>query len=94
MEADEVYVKIRGELKYVFSLMDDETRFWIAQEVANKKQGHNARGLLQQAKQVTKTTPKVFITDGLPSYNIAYKKEFWARSREPHTFAIFTLLGM
>ncbi len=65
--ADEVYVKIRGELKYVFSLMDDETRFWIAQEVANRKEGHNARGLLQQAKQVTKTKPKVFITDGLPS---------------------------
>ena len=83
--ADEVYVKIRGELKYVFSLMDDQTKFWIAQEVAHRKQGHNARGLLQKAKQVTKTTPKVFITDGLPSYAIAYRKEFWARSREQRT---------
>ena len=40
--ADEVYVKIRGEMKYVFSLMDDETRFWIAQEVADRKEGHDA----------------------------------------------------
>ncbi len=27
--ADEVYTRIRGEMKYVFSLMDSETRFWI-----------------------------------------------------------------
>ena len=36
---DEIYVKIRGELKYVFAMMDDETRFWIAQEVADRKEG-------------------------------------------------------
>ncbi len=29
--ADEIYVKIRGDMKYVFAMMDDETRFWIAQ---------------------------------------------------------------
>lgn len=79
--ADEVFVKIRGELKYVFSLMDDETRFWIAQEVADRKEGHDARGLLQKGKHVTQTKPKVFITDGLRSYNEAYKREFWARER-------------
>src|SRR3989338_7008361 len=50
--ADEVYVKVRGELKYVFSLMDDETRFWIAQEVANKKEGHDASSLFRKGKQV------------------------------------------
>jgi len=30
--ADELYVKVRGNMKYVFAMMDDETRFWIAQE--------------------------------------------------------------
>jgi transposase-like protein len=83
--ADEVYVKIRGELKYVFSLMDDQTRFWIAQEVADRKQGHDASGLLRQGKEITGTKPKVFITDGLPSYAIASKKEFWSRERESRT---------
>jgi len=28
--ADELYVKIKGNMKYVFAMMDDETRFWIA----------------------------------------------------------------
>jgi putative transposase len=83
--ADEVYVKIRGELKYVFSLMDDETRFWIAQEVAGRKQGHDASGLLRHGKEITGTKPKVFITDGLPSYDEAYKQELWSRDSETRT---------
>lgn len=86
--ADEVYVKVRGELRYVFSLMDDQTRFWIAQEVANKKEGHDASSLFRKGKQVTGTKPKVIITDGLPSYDEASKKEFWARERESRTVHI------
>jgi len=86
--ADEVYVKIRGELKYVFAMMDDETRFWIAQEVADRKEGHDARGLLQKSKQVTQTKPKVFVTDGLGSYHEAYKKEFWTVKRRDRTIHI------
>ncbi|MGH9982445.1 MAG: hypothetical protein ACRD8W_00630 [Nitrososphaeraceae archaeon] len=34
---DELYVKIRGNMKYMYALMDDETRFWIAQQVCNTK---------------------------------------------------------
>ena len=86
--ADEVFLKIRGELRYVFSIMDDETRFWIAQEVADRKEKHDARGLLQKAKQVTGTKPKVFITDGLASYNEAYMKEFWTVNRRHRTLHI------
>lgn len=86
--ADEVFVKIRGELRYVFSVMDDETRFWIAQEVADRKEGHDARGLLQKAKQSTTIRPKVFITDGLKSYDEAYQKEFWTQRRQNRTLHI------
>ncbi len=48
--ADEVYVKIKGDKKYLFALMDDETRFWIAQEVSDSKFKHDARNLLRMAK--------------------------------------------
>lgn len=41
--ADEVYVKIKGDMKYLFALMDDDTRYWIAQEVADTKYKHDAR---------------------------------------------------
>jgi len=86
--ADEIYMKIRGDLKYLFALMDQETRYWIAQEVADRKEGHDARGLLRKSKEVTGTKPKVFITDGLGSYNEAYKKEYWTMKRENRTLHI------
>lgn len=33
--ADEIYIKVHGDMKYLFAMMDDETRFLIAQEVAD-----------------------------------------------------------
>jgi hypothetical protein len=35
--ADELYLKVRGNPKYLFALMDDQTRFRIAQQVADTK---------------------------------------------------------
>ena len=82
--ADELYVKMKGDMKYVFALMDDETRFWIAQEVADTKYKHDARKLFQMGKQLMGKKPKTLITDGLQSYHDAYKREFWTR-KEPRT---------
>jgi len=75
--ADELWVKFKGDMKYVFAIMDDETRYWIAQEVAETKYKHDARKLFQMAKKVTGKKPETLITDGLQSYHHAYKKEFW-----------------
>jgi transposase-like protein len=86
--ADEVYVKVKGNMKYLFALMDDETRFWIAKEVADRKEGHDASGLFKQAKEVAGTKPKVIITDGLRSYHNAYQKEFWEINRSKRTLHI------
>lgn len=86
--ADEVFVKINGNLKYVFALLDDETRYLIAHEVADRKEGHDARSLFAKGKEVTGTKPKVLITDGLKSYSEAYQKEFWTINRENRTLHI------
>jgi transposase-like protein len=88
--ADELYIKIKGDMKYLFALMDDETRFWIAQEVAESKYKHDARRLFQLGKQVTGKQPMTIITDGLPAYHDAYKKEFWTLKgpRTEHVNAI------
>ncbi len=74
--ADEIWMKIRGDRKYLFALMDDETRYWIAQEVANSKYKHDARNLFNSGMKATGKTPKKMITDGLPAYRDACKKEY------------------
>ncbi|MGI0046349.1 MAG: IS6 family transposase [Nitrosotalea sp.] len=86
--ADEIFVKIRGDLKYVFALMDDETRYLIAHEVADKKEGHDASSLFKKGKEVAGTKPKVLITDGLQSYKEAYQKEFWEIDRTKRTLHV------
>jgi len=80
--ADEVYVKIKGDMKYLFALMDDETRFWIAQEVAETKYKHDARKLFQMGEKLMQKKPMTLITDGLYSYHLAFKQE-WYTSRKP-----------
>jgi len=93
--ADELYVKIRGNMKYVFAMMDDETRFWIAQEVANTKETHDARNLFHIASEKAGKKPQILITDGLRSYRDAWLKEFRTRRLEDSTVHIrnITLAG-
>jgi len=74
--ADELYVKVKGNMKYLFAMMDDETRFWIAQEVAETKMKHDARTLFFRAKRLMGKQPKTLITDGLPSYSLACDQVF------------------
>jgi len=78
--ADEIYVKINGDMKYLFALMDDETRYWIAQEVADSKYKHDARALFNKGKEIADKRPNVLITDGLPSYHDAFNKEFYTNT--------------
>jgi transposase-like protein len=58
-------------MKYLFSMMDDETRFWIAQEVGETKDKHDARQLFITARRLMVKQPKNIITDGLQTYSVA-----------------------
>lgn len=46
--ADELYLKVKGNPKYLYALMDDQTRFWIAQQVSDNKYTSNIRPLRGQ----------------------------------------------
>jgi len=56
--------------------VDDQTWFWIAQEVAETKMKHDARVLFFRAKRLMGKQPKTLITDGLPSYSVACEQVF------------------
>ena len=80
--ADEIFIKIRGNQKYLFAMMDDETRFLIAQEVADTKNNHDAKNLFRKASEVAEKKPTKLVTDGLPAYREAFLKEYWTK-KEP-----------
>ena len=79
--ADEVWVKIDGQQCYLFASMDDETRYWIASDLADTKFQHNADSLLEMTKQHARKKPKNFITDGLPAYKKSARRVFGKETR-------------
>ena len=72
---DELFVKVKGNMKYLYALMDDETRFWIAQQVADTKYTANINPLFREGKELTGKRPNTLISDGAPNFE-SFKKEF------------------
>jgi putative transposase len=54
---EELYLKVNGNTKYLFALMDDETRFWIAQQVADNKNTSDIQPLFRHGKEVAGKKP-------------------------------------
>ncbi len=75
--ADELYLKVKGNMKYMYAMMDDQTRFWIAQEVADTKYSADIRPLFKQAKAIARKNPRTLITDGAPNFHEAFMDEYW-----------------
>ena len=83
--ADELFLKVKGNTKYLYALMDDETRFWIAKEVADTKYTADVAPLFREGKRVANKAPSTLITDGAFNFSSAYEKAFW---REKKALAI------
>jgi putative transposase len=73
---DELFVKIKGDMRYLFAVMDDETRFWISQQIAYHKGKSSLRRLFHEAKEMTGKEPAIIISDGAPNFKHAIKKEY------------------
>jgi len=74
---DELYLKVKGNNKYLFALMDDETRFLIAQQVADNKNTNDIQPLFKEGKRIAGKKPNVLISDAARNFHDAYNKEFW-----------------
>lgn len=74
--ADEVWVKVNGKQNYLFASMDDDTRYWLASDMADNKFQHNANNLLRMTKLQAGKRPRNFITDGLQAYRKSSRKIF------------------
>lgn len=73
----ELYFKVKGNKKYLYALMDDETRFWIAQQIVETKYNADIRPLSKKSKELIGRKPLALISDGAPNFHVAYNKEFF-----------------
>lgn len=75
--ADELYLKVKGNTKYLYAMMDDETRFWIARQISDRKYTEDVRPLFREGIEKAQKRPNVLITDGAKNFMDGFKKEFW-----------------
>jgi transposase-like protein len=77
---DEIFVKVKGDMKCIYVLMDDETKFWIAHQVADTKYTDNINPLFRKGKEATGKRPNTLISEGAPNFNDAFNKEFFTNT--------------
>ncbi len=77
---DEMYLKIKGERKYLFAMLDSETRFWLAKMVAEHKGNDDVAPMFKQAKQLAGKVPEQLTSDGASNFSHAHKKQYAAKN--------------
>ena len=78
IHADEMMVKVGGEWKWLWSVIDEGTRFLLASQISATREIHDARRLFQKIKEkIRGQRVNKVITDGLRAYEDAFKKEFF-----------------
>jgi transposase-like protein len=77
---DELYLKIKGNTKYLYALMDDETRFWIAQQVSDSKYTQDVQPMFKEGREIAGKKPMTIISDGAPNFHKAYMKEYFTHA--------------
>jgi transposase-like protein len=74
--SDEMTLNVNGELKWLWNVMCNETRFWLASQITDKRETKDARMVLAEARNMAKVRPLAVVTDGLRAYEHAITKEF------------------
>ena len=73
-----------------FSFMDEETWYWIAQEVADSKHINDAGKIFHEGGEITGKTPETLITDGQPAYQDAFNKEFYTNTKPQFQYILWS----
>lgn len=75
---DEMKVKFGGNWKWLWNVMDKDTRYILASNITEKREVNDARQVFALAKEMAKgQRPERVVSDGLPAYKQAFNKEFF-----------------
>ena len=73
---DEIYLKIRGNRRYLLDMLDSDTRYWLAKMVAEHKGNDDVEPLFRKAKEVAGKIPSLLVSDGAANFAHAHKKQY------------------
>jgi transposase-like protein len=76
---DETEIKVKGDGRYFWETIDEDTRFIVASLLTESRTSKDAIKVFRQALE--KQRPHVFFTDGSFAYDEAYNKVFYSRKK-------------
>ena len=74
---DEMKVKIGGEWRWLWNVMDERTRFQLVSVITKTREIQDAKKAFRKSKEVGGKKPVLMVTDGLASYKKAFNSEFY-----------------
>jgi len=80
--SDEMVLNVRNldnheNQRWAWNVIDNESRFWLATQITEKREIADARSVLAQASSISRMRPMAVVTDGLRAYQDAIPKEFF-----------------
>ena len=72
---DEMKIQADGKWKWLWNMMDADTKFIVSQKVTDRRRIRDCRRLLINAKETAQKEPTFMITDGCHSYKRSLVKE-------------------
>jgi hypothetical protein len=57
LRTNEVYLKVKGNMKYIYTLMDNEMRFWVVQQVPITKYIAGVNPLFKKDNEIARKRP-------------------------------------
>lgn len=79
---DETVINVDGQNRYLWNVMDSDTRMLLATHVSKARSLPETRVPFQKAKAMTEVRPFSIYTDGMPSYKRAIYREFGHQRRK------------
>ena len=64
VRADNVWIEVNGEQKYLFASMDGDSRYWLTSDLAETKFQHNTDKLLELTNAKIGKSSSHFVIDG------------------------------
>ncbi len=77
---DELHLKIKGNKRYLFAMLDSDTRYWISKMVAEHKGNDDVAPMFKQAKCIAGKVPDTLISDGATNFHNAWKRQYKAKN--------------
>ena len=77
---DEIYLKIRGNRRYLLDMLDSDTRYWLAVMVAEHKGNGDVEPMFKKAKELAGKVPSRLVSDGAANFAYAHRKQFASKN--------------